>query len=122
MYWPLARNNDAYCQPIKSNTRCDPCQMPSFAFADDCSLCDGTRSVPVVLCRSPIPVPGDDTGWPIGKPVPKKTPIDTVYCDKAANTATLAALLVHEASHSCVGTHTGFCLTPSMLAGVQTLV
>jgi RHS repeat-associated protein len=107
-YYPYASNQDLYCIPLKSSPgRCSPCQLPiGFAFADDCSLCDGTQSVPVALCRTPDP--GTFQPWPRNKELPLNTQIDQTYCSSDPNKTkvrTLAGLLVHEAAHSCVGKH-----------------
>ena len=101
----FGQSQDNHCRPMKDSPRCDPCKpLLGFAFGDNCSLCDGTTSVPIALCRTPMPSQGRNTPpWP-GKP-PVHTSIDKVYCKNPASKNLLAALLVHEAAHSCVGSH-----------------
>jgi RHS repeat-associated protein len=67
--------------------QCNPCKSP-FPFANDCSACPEDPTLVVTLCNDRAPD---------GKTIAS-------YCDKG-DTKGLAALLVHEASHTCVGGH-----------------
>lgn len=67
---------------------CNPCQSP-FAFLNDCSACPADPGATIFLCTDQAP---------------DKKNISS-YCKDKINTQKLAALLVHEASHACVGGH-----------------
>jgi RHS repeat-associated protein len=102
--YPYASNQDKTCFPSKIAATCNPCRPQSET--DNCALCAGVNQIPVDLCRTP-----DAATFP--KPYPANpalnTPIDKVYCAKGLNDpnlAVLASILLHEASHSCVGGHT----------------
>jgi RHS repeat-associated protein len=72
--------------------RCPVCKHP-LAFANNCAFCDqeGYGQIRTWLCRK-----RKEGGFGGG--------IDE-YCRRPAGIQTLAQLLVHEASHSCVGGH-----------------
>ena len=91
--YSAAKNEDKFCVGLKSSgPRCDPCELPfPFAYAEDCSLCDGTKVIPVTLCRTPVPYPDR---WPVDKRFEKPS-IDKVYCNTPGNKERLASLIVH---------------------------